>query len=93
MLICVAMSGDKCDQERSHKVLSYKHLSIEIQCRCNVKTKVIGTTGTISKSFRKYLSNISGKHKIKELQKLAILGTTHTSGSTNVKVQNIKHAK
>jgi len=33
-----------------------------------VKTKAIpvtiGATGTISKSFRKFLSNISGKHKI-----------------------------
>jgi hypothetical protein len=45
-----------------------------------VKTKVmpvvIGAIGTISKSFRKYLSSISGKHKIKDLQKTAILGTT-----------------
>jgi hypothetical protein len=40
---------------------------------------VTGTTGTISKSFRKYLSNISRKYKIKELQKkkMAILGTVH----------------
>jgi hypothetical protein len=47
----------------------------------NVKTKVvpviIGATGTISKSFRKYLSSVPGKH-IKELQKTAILGTAHT---------------
>jgi hypothetical protein len=43
----------------------------------NVKTKVTGTTGTVSKSFRKYLSNISEKYKIKELQKTAILGTVH----------------
>jgi hypothetical protein len=39
----------------------------------NVKTHVmsviIGATGTISKSFRKYLSSIPGKHNIKELQK------------------------
>jgi len=36
----------------------------------NVKAKVISVitavTGTISKSLRQYLSNISGKHKIKE---------------------------
>jgi hypothetical protein len=38
---------------------------------------IIGTTGTISKSFRKYLSNIPGKHKIKEPQKTAILGMPH----------------
>jgi hypothetical protein len=47
----------------------------------NVEIKVmpviIGTTGTISKSFRKYLSNTPGKHCIKELQKIATLGTKH----------------
>ena len=47
----------------------------------NVKTKmipiIIGATGTISKSFRKYVSNIPGKHEVKELQKTAILGTAH----------------
>jgi hypothetical protein len=47
----------------------------------NNKTKVmpviIGATGTTSKSFRKYLSSIPGKHKVKELQKTAILGTAH----------------
>ena len=47
----------------------------------NVKTKVIpviiGATGTVSKPFRKYVSNIPGKHEVKELQKTAILGTAH----------------
>jgi len=47
----------------------------------NVKTKVIpiitGATGTISISSRKYVSNILGKHEVKELQKTAILGTAH----------------
>ena len=47
----------------------------------NVKTKVvpviIGATGTISKSFRKYVSNIPGNLEVKELQKTAILGTAH----------------
>ena len=28
-------------------------------------------------SFRKYVSNIPGKHEVKELQKTAILGTAH----------------
>jgi len=60
----------------------------------NVKTIVIPVirgTGTISKSFRKYTSNIPGKHEVKELQKTAILGTAHThtytSESTKVKIQ------
>ena len=46
-----------------------------------VKTRVIPViieaTGTISKSFRKYISNIPGNHGVKELQKTAILGTGH----------------
>ena len=43
----------------------------------NVIPVIIGATGTISKSFRKYLSNMMRKHEIKELQKTAILGTAH----------------
>ena len=47
----------------------------------NVKTNVIpvmiGATGTISKAFRKYVSNITANHEVKELQKTAILGTAH----------------
>jgi hypothetical protein len=47
----------------------------------NVKTSVIpvitGATGTISKSFRKYVSNITGNHEVRKLQKTAILGTAH----------------
>jgi len=62
-------------------ILKYKDLTIEIQRMWNLKTKVIpvitGATGTISKSFRKYVSNIPGNHEVKELQKTAILGTAH----------------
>ena len=47
----------------------------------NVKTKeipvIIGATGTISKTFRKYVSNMPGNHEVKELHKTAILGTAH----------------
>jgi len=38
---------------------------------------IIGATGTMSKSFRKYVSNIPGNHEVKELQKTAILGAAH----------------
>jgi hypothetical protein len=51
----------------------YKDLTIEIQRMWNVKTRVIpviiGATGTISKSFRKYVSSIPGNHEVRELQK------------------------
>jgi hypothetical protein len=47
----------------------------------NVKTRVIpviiGATGTISKSLRKYVSTIPENHDVRELQKTAILGTAH----------------
>ena len=56
-------------------------ITIEIQRMWNVKPKVIpviiGATGTISKTFRKYVSNIPGNHEVKELQKTAMLGTAH----------------
>jgi hypothetical protein len=46
-----------------------------------VKTRVIpviiGATGTISKSFRKYMSTVPGNHDVRELQKTAILDTAH----------------
>ena len=69
-------------KKEAETILKYKNLTIEIQRMCNVKIKVIpvitGATGTISKSFRKYVSNIPGEHEVKELQKTAILGTAHT---------------
>jgi hypothetical protein len=82
MLIDVAISGDRnVIKKEAENILKYKDLTIEIQRICNVKTKVIpviiGATGTISKSFRKHVSSILGKHEVKELQKTAILGTLH----------------
>jgi hypothetical protein len=68
-------------KKEAEKILKYKDLIVEMQRMWNVKTKVspviIGATGTISKSFRKYLSSVPGKHDIKELQKTAILGTAY----------------
>jgi len=82
MLIDVAISGDRnVIKKEAEKILKYKDLTIEIQCMWNVKARVIpvitGATGTISKSFRKYVNDIPGNHDVKELQKTAILGTTH----------------
>jgi hypothetical protein len=39
---------------------------------------IVEATGTISKSFRKCVSNITGNNEFRELQKTAILGTAHT---------------
>jgi len=80
MLIDVAISGDRnVIKKETEKILKYKNLTTDLQRTWNVKTKVIpviiGATGTISKSFRKYVSNIPGKHEVKELQKTSIFGT------------------
>ena len=72
MLIDVAISGDRnAIKKEAEKILKYKNLTIEIQRMWNVKTKVIpviiGATGTLSKTFRKYVSNMPGNHEVKEL--------------------------
>ena len=65
-----------CDRRHTYCIII-----IEIQPMWTVKTRmipvIIEATGTISESFRKYVSNIPGKHEVKELQKTAILGTTN----------------
>jgi hypothetical protein len=72
---------EKCLKKEAENILKYKDLTTEIQRMWNVKARVIpvviGATGTISKSFRKYVSNIPGNHDVKELQKTAILGIAH----------------
>jgi hypothetical protein len=72
LLIDVAISGDRnAIKKEAEKLLKYKDHTMEIQRMWNVKTKVIsviiGATGTISKSFRKYVSNVPGKREVKEL--------------------------
>jgi hypothetical protein len=71
---------------------------LEIEQMWNVKTEeipvIIGATGTISKSFRKYFSSKLGRREVKELQKNSYIGhSTHTAGSVNVEAQNIQHGK
>ena len=60
-------------KKEAEKILKRKELIIEIQ-RMWIPV-IIGTTGTISKSLRQYLSNVGGKHEIKDLQKTVLLVT------------------
>jgi hypothetical protein len=85
MLIDVAILGEtNVIKKEADQILKYKDLIIEIQHMWDVKTKVTplitGATGTISESFRKYLSSIPVKHEVEELRKTAILGTAHVFG-------------
>jgi hypothetical protein len=60
-------------KKEAENVVKYKDLKIEIQRMWNVKNNVIpviiGATGTISKLFRKYLSNVPGRYEIKNYRK------------------------
>jgi hypothetical protein len=82
-LIEDAISGDRnMIKEEAEKILKYKDLNTEIQNTWNMTANVIPviiiwTIGTISKPSRQYLSNITGKKKIKALQKTALLGMAH----------------
>jgi hypothetical protein len=81
-LIDVAISGDRnVIKKEAVKILKYKDLTIEIQRMWNVKARVIpiiiGATGAISKSCRKYVSDIPGNHDVKALQKTVILGSAN----------------
>jgi len=74
MLIDVAISGDiNVIKKETEKILKYKDLTIDLQCMWNVITKVIpvkgGATGTISKSFRKYVSNNQKNMKSRNYRK------------------------
>ena len=91
MLIDVAISGDSnVIKKEAEKILKYKDLTIEIQRMWNVKTKVIpiilGATGTISKLFRKCVSNIPGNHQ-ETTENSHIRHCTHTAESANVEIQ------
>jgi len=74
VLIDVAIPRDRnVIKKEAEKMLKYKDLTTEIQHMWNVKTRVIpviiGATGTISKSFRRYVSDTPGKHDVRSYRK------------------------
>ena len=76
-LIDGAISGDgNVVKKEAEKILKTPYN--RNTARVEYKDRVIPViTGRISESFRKYLSNITEMHEIKDLQKTAILGTAH----------------
>ena len=68
-------------QKEAEKKLKYKSFCIEIQRMWNLKCKIvpviIGAIGIVTRSLRKNLEAVPGKHSIDSLQKTAILGTSH----------------
>jgi hypothetical protein len=83
LLIDAAISGDRnvIKKDADH-ALKCEGLPTEIRRMWKCKAKVIpvirGATGTISSSFRKYLSNVPGKSDIKEPHKTDTCSSANT---------------
>ena len=82
-LIDVAIPAGRnvVQKEEEKKLKKYKSLCIEIQRMWNLKCTfvpvIIAATGIVTRSLRKNLEAVPGKHSIDSLQKIAILGTLH----------------
>jgi hypothetical protein len=89
-----SFSGDRnMIKKEAEKILMYKHLTIEIQCMWNVKTNVIpviiGATASIS-VIQKIPEQHTRKAQNEGTTESGCIGHgTHTSESTNVKVQEV----
>ena len=68
-------------QKEAEKKLKYNSLCIEIQrmwnLKCTIVPVIIGATGILTRSLRKNLEAVPGRHSIDSLQKTAVLGTSH----------------
>ena len=100
MILNVATSGDRnVIKTEAEKIWKHTERTVEIARMWSVKAKaipvIVGASGAVSDAFSNYLSNVLGKHEVKERQATAILATahTHTAESTNVTVQVIEHGK
>jgi hypothetical protein len=45
--------------------------------KCKIIPVITGVTGIVTRSLRKNLEAVPGKHSIDSLQKTAVLGTSH----------------
>jgi len=68
-------------QKEAENKLKYKSLCIEIQrmwnLKCTIMQVITGATGIVTRSLRKNLEDVPGKHSTDSLQKTAILRTSH----------------
>jgi hypothetical protein len=69
ILINAAISADRNIKKKKTQNILKTHVGCQ--------NKSHRATGTTSKLFTKYLTNIPGMHNIRELKKTAILGTAH----------------
>ena len=79
---CGNTHRQKCCAKGSGKEVKIQEFAcIEIQrmwnLKCTIVPVIIGATGIVTRSLKKNLVTIPGKHSIDSLQKTAILGTSH----------------
>jgi hypothetical protein len=80
--IDVAIPADRnIMQKKVEKKLKYNSSGTEIQrmwnLKCTIAPVIIGATGMVTKSLRKNMKAIPGKHSIESLQQKAVLETSH----------------
>jgi len=78
----VAVPADRnVVHKEAEKKLKYKSLCIEIQrmwnLKCMIVPVIIGATGMATRSLRKNLEAVLGKHSIDSQENTVILGTSH----------------
>jgi hypothetical protein len=66
IIIITIMPADRNVQKEAEKKLKYKSLCIEIQrmwnLKCTIISVIIGATGIVTRSLRKNLKAVPGKH-------------------------------
>jgi len=81
-LLDVAIPADRNVVQKEAEKKKYKSLCTEIQrmwnLKCTIVPVIIGATGIVTRSLRKNVETVPGKHSIDSLQKTTILGTSHT---------------
>jgi len=86
----VAIPADRnVVQKEAEKKLKYKRFCIDISrmwnLKCMITPIIIGATGILTRSLRKNLEAVPGKHSIDSLQKTAYTwNITHNTESTAV---------
>ena len=83
-LIDVAIPADRnVVQKEAENKLKYTCLGIEVQRMWNLKCTIIpvinGATRIVTRSLRKNVETVPGKHSIDSLQKTATHGTSHVT--------------
>ena len=82
LVIDVAIPSDYNIRDKSTEKMS-KYVDLQIECqrmwdkRVEVIPVIIGATGIVDKTLKKFLCRIPGQHNIYNLQRSAILSTAH----------------